>query len=88
MFLSYTHQLLDFYGKLIEWFLYHSFRSSHPDVFYEKSVLKICSKFTGFTEHPWVFCCKFAAYCQHLWVAASVTSNGLKATNIFLSVLD
>ena len=57
-------------------------------VFYEKGVLKICSKFTGFTEHPWVFYCKFAAYCQHLWVAASVTSNGLKATNIFLSVLD
>ena len=27
-----------------------SFRSSHPDVFFEEGVLKICSKFTG--EHP------------------------------------
>ena len=27
-----------------------SIRSSHPDVFLEKGVLKICSKFTG--EHP------------------------------------
>ena len=26
------------------------YRSSHPEVFLEKSVLKICSKFTG--EHP------------------------------------
>ena len=26
------------------------FRSSHPEVFLEKAVLKICSKFTG--EHP------------------------------------
>ena len=50
MFLSYTHQSIDLYGKSIEWFLYHSFRSSHPEVFYEKDVLKICSKFTW--EHP------------------------------------
>ena len=28
-------------------------RSSHPEVFLEKGVLKICSKFTG--EHPWTF---------------------------------
>ena len=27
-----------------------SFRSSHPEMFLEKGVLKICSKFTG--EHP------------------------------------
>ena len=26
-------------------------RSSHPEVYLEKGVLKICSKFTG--EHPW-----------------------------------
>ena len=25
----------------------HMSRSSHPEVFYEKGVLKICSKFTG-----------------------------------------
>ena len=52
------------------------YRSSHPEVFLVKGVLKICSKFTG--EHPcqsvisikllWsrtsarVFSCKFAAY--------------------------
>ena len=28
----------------------HMSRSSHPEVFYEKGVLKICSKFTG--EQP------------------------------------
>ena len=45
-----------------------STRSSHPEVFLGKGVLKICSKFTG--EHQlywnrtsaWVFSCKFAAY--------------------------
>ena len=40
-----------------------TYRSSHPEVFYEKCVLKICSKFTR--EHPcrsMVFSCKFAAY--------------------------
>ena len=43
------------------------FRSSPPEVFLGKSVLKICSKFTG--EHTcrsvisaWVFYCKFAAF--------------------------
>ena len=46
------------------------FRSSHPDVFLEKSVLKISDKFTG--EYPslnpssaWVFSCKCAAYFQN-----------------------
>ena len=55
------------------------FRSSHPEVFFRKGVLKICSKFTG--EHPcrsaisikllwnctsaWVFSCKFASYFQN-----------------------
>ena len=52
-------------------------RSSHPEVFPEKSVLKICSKFTG--EHTcwvalqlywnrtsaWVLFCKFAVYFQN-----------------------
>ena len=28
------------------------FRSSRPEVFIGKGVLKICSKFTG--EHPWM----------------------------------
>ena len=43
------------------------FRSSHPEVFLGKGVLKICNKFA--VEHPcrsassaWVFSCKFAAY--------------------------
>ena len=51
-------------------------RSSHPEVFLVKSVLKICNKFTG--EHPYrsvisilkshfgvVFCCKCAAYFEN-----------------------
>ena len=50
-------------------------RSIHPEVFLEKGVLKICSRFTR--EHPWrsvisinhtspwVFSCKFAAYFQN-----------------------
>ena len=29
---------------------YYTYRSSHPEVFLEKGVLKICSKFTG--KHP------------------------------------
>ena len=46
-------------------------RSSPPEVFLGKGVLKICSKFTE--EHPftpnhisaWVFTCKFAAYFKY-----------------------
>ena len=61
------------------------YRRSYPGVFLRKSVLKVCSKFTG--EHQlqlycnctslWVFFCKFAAYFQnafsyeHLCAAAS-----------------
>ena len=62
--------------------------SSASEVFLEKGVLKICSKFTG--EHPcrsvkctsaWVFSCKFAAYFQnifflkHFWRTVSVISE-------------
>ena len=36
--------------KILKSTLYGLFRSSHPKVFLEKDVLKICSKFTG--EHP------------------------------------
>ena len=62
--------------------VHHSkFRSSCPEVYLRKGVLKIYSKFTG--EHPkpqcnfnkvakhfirtlaWVFSCKFAAYFQN-----------------------
>ena len=54
------------------------FRSSHPEMFIRKGVIKIYSKFTG--EHScrsvisqlywnhtsvWVFSCKFAAYFQN-----------------------
>ena len=48
-------------------FIVFNSRSSHPEEFLRKGVLKIGSKFTG--EHPcgsvisaWVFSCKFAAY--------------------------
>ena len=57
-------------------------KSSQPEVFLGKGVLKIYSKFAG--GHPcrnhtstWVFSCKFAAYFQntflweHLWRANS-----------------
>ena len=64
----------DFVGQI--------YRSSHPDVFLAKVVLKICSKFTG--EHPcrraisiklvywnrtsaWVFSRRFAAYFQNTY---------------------
>ena len=55
-------------------------RTSCPEVFLGKAVLKICSKFTG--EHPcrsviwiklpartsaWMFSCKFAAYFQNIF---------------------
>ena len=39
-------------------------RSSHPEVFLGKGVLKICCKFTG--EHPFR-----NAILEHTWVAAS-----------------
>ena len=40
-----------FLNKLCEIFIINDiYRSSHPEVFLEKVVLKICSKFTG--EHP------------------------------------
>ena len=53
--------------------IHRKYRSSHPEVFLEKGVPKICNKFTG--ENPrrsvtsihfsaWVFTCKFAAYFQ------------------------
>ena len=69
--------------------LISSGRSSRPEVFLRKGVLKICHKFTG--EHPcrsaWVFSCKFAAYFQntfsqeHLWVAAfAVVINQIQFT--------
>ena len=46
-------------------------RSSPPEAFLGKGILKICSKFTE--EHPftlnhtsaWVFTCKFAAYFKY-----------------------
>ena len=38
------HSIKFFYSS------FPNFRSSHPEVFLEKSVLKICSHFTG--EHP------------------------------------
>ena len=41
-------------------------RTSHPEVFLRKGVLKICSKFTG--EHP----CR-SVILEHLWMAASDT---------------
>ena len=40
-----------------------SFRSSHPEVFLGKGVLKICSKFTG--EHP----CRSAISCTFIEIA-------------------
>ena len=64
--------------KLYNGHLHQSFRSSPPEVFLGKGVLRICSKFTG--EHPsrsviwiklqwnhtsvWVFSCEFLAYFQ------------------------
>ena len=52
------NQSIDLLCKSVDWFLYNGkpalkelkYRSSHPEVFLEKVVLKICSKFTG--EHP------------------------------------
>ena len=45
-------------------------RSSPPEVFQEKGVLKICSKFTG--EHPCRSVISIKLLCKkYLWVAAS-----------------
>ena len=62
-----------FLNKFCEIFIINDiYRSSHPEVFLEKVVLKICSKFTG--EHPCrsvisiklkcIFCCIFS---EHLF---------------------
>ena len=65
------------HNKIIFSHIESTSRSSHPEVFLEKGVLKIYSKFTG--EHPcrsvistelqskvaWVFSCKFAVYYQN-----------------------
>ena len=45
-----TIELLTFSYVLAESHFVQLHRSSHPEVFYEKGVLKICSKFTG--EQP------------------------------------
>ena len=52
-----------------------NFKSSHPEVFFKKGVLKICSKFyrrtpmlrnfIEITHSAWVFSCKFTAYFQN-----------------------
>ena len=52
---------------LRKWIFVKIFRSSHPEVFLEKCILKICSKFTG--EHP----CRSAIsiICDfHFWTVA------------------
>ena len=63
------------------WDLY---RSSHPEVFLEKGVLKICIKFTG--EHPcriwthtsaWLFSCK-SAYFQNTFFWKQMAFSGNK----------
>ena len=66
-------------------------RSSRPELFLVKGVLKICSSYRGtpmakcdfkkvaLHTSSWVFSCKFAAYFQntfeHFWVAASSLST-------------
>ena len=60
-------------------------RSSHPEVFLGKSVLKICSKVTGEHLCRSVIPRKFAAYFQstfsyeYFWTAAS--EKGFNANN-------
>ena len=54
------------------------FRSSHPQMFLGKGVLKICTTYFWNLTLACVFSCEFAAYFQnaffqeHIWVAASV----------------
>ena len=69
-------------GQTLPCEIFHKVRSSPPEMFLEKAVLKICIKVTG--EHPSrsvtsiKFSCKCAAFFQntfceeYLWVAASV----------------
>ena len=79
-----NYKILFFFNGVLVWYseiissVYY--RSSHPEVFLWKDVLKICAKFTG--EHAcwsvisikllywnrtsaWVFSCKFAAYFRN-----------------------
>ena len=47
------------------WLLVH--RGSHPEVFFEKVVLKICSKFTG--EHPYRCVISIEMLCNFIEIA-------------------
>ena len=49
-----------------------SFRSSHPEVFLRKGVLKICSKFTGENPCRSSISIKLLLFLEHLLVAASI----------------
>ena len=47
--------------------IHRKYRSSHPEVFLEKDVLKICSKFTGDTHaEVWLkYICKATLFKSH-----------------------
>ena len=47
LFLIYTNYLTEGLSSNSRLFAGYIFRSSHPEVFLRKGVLKICSKFTG-----------------------------------------
>ena len=47
-----------------------TFRSSHPEVFLVKGVLKICSKFTG--EHPCRSVISIKLFCKHTKTSFSI----------------
>ena len=49
-----------------------SYRSSHPEVFLGKGVLKICSKFTG--EHPCRSAISIKLQCNFIEIALNRTS--------------
>ena len=58
-------------------------RSSHPDVFYRKGVLKTCSKFTG--EHPCWSVVSIMLLCNYIKIAPWHGCSRVNLLNIFRS---
>ena len=64
-------------------------RTTHPEIFLEKSVLKICSKFTG--EHPCQsatspFCCLFCQFVRFREERKGHNNNYISLLNILFEV--
>ena len=61
--------------------VWYSFRSSHPEVFSGKGVLKICSKFTG--KHPWWIVISIKLLCNFIEITLRHGCSTVNLLHIF-----